>query len=357
MRTRWWSRRTRGMFTGPRSVFSLLCLLSVGLGVLRAVEPRWSPLGLQVGPLVAGGLLLSRHYVRGLIAVVAVVIAVAGMSGRLYRWDIPAILAPLLVAVVGHELARRRDRLGLPAMRSDEMLVELRDRLRAQGEIPLLPPGWQVEVSLRSAGGAAFAGDFVTSSLTNHRPGAGRLELSLVDVSGKGVAAGTRALLLSGALGGLIGAVEPERFLVEANRYLLRQDWPEGFATAVHVTLDLDTGEYALESAGHPPAVHFEAGSGQWRVSEVHGPLLGVFPEVSFVRGTGVLGQGDALLIYTDGLVEAPGRDIDVGLDRLLGAAERLVPRGGFGGGAERLVDEVAGGALDDRGLVLVWRS
>ena len=30
-------------------------------------------------------------------------------------------------------------------------------------------------------------------------------------------------------------------------------------------------------------------------------------------------------MLYTDGLVEAPGRDIDAGIDRLLGEATRLV--------------------------------
>ncbi len=86
------------------------------------------------------------------------------------------------------------------------------------------------------------------------------------------------------------------------------------------------------------------------------GPLLGVLPDVFYTRGRGVLGPGDALLLYTDGLIEVPGRDIEVGLDRLLGASERLVARGGFAGSAQRLVDEVAGAALDDRALVLVWR-
>jgi len=333
----------------------VLCVAVVLIGVARLVDPRWSPFALQVGPLVAAGSLLPRHYVRQLIAAVSVTVGCDVLLGGVSLTDTPSLVVVALVAVAAHVAAPRRDRLGMPAMRTEAMLVELRDLLRAQGEIPELPPTWQVEVSLRSAGGAAFAGDFVSSSVTQSN-GASRLELSLVDVSGKGVEAGTRALLLSGALGGLLGAVPPERFLMEANRYLLRQDWPEGFATALHVTLDLKSGEYALESAGHPPAVHFEAGSGQWRVSQVEGPLLGVLPDVSYVQGRGMLGPGDALLLYTDGLVEVPGRDIEVGLDRLLGAAERLVLRG-FGGGAERLVDEVAAGALDDRALLLVWRT
>ena len=61
----------------------------------------------------------------------------------------------------------------------------------------------------------------------------------MVDVSGKGEEAGTRALLLSGAFGGLLGALPPAEFLPAANDYLLRQDWDEGFATAVHLSLDL----------------------------------------------------------------------------------------------------------------------
>ena len=67
-------------------------------------------------------------------------------------------------------------------------------------------------------------------------------EVVLVDVSGKGVQAGTRSLLLSGALGGLLGEQEPNRFLTAANNYLLRQNWDEGFATAVGIDVDIRSG-------------------------------------------------------------------------------------------------------------------
>ena len=96
-----------------------------------------------------------------------------------------------------------------------------------------------------------FAGDFVVATYLEDDE---RLELVVVDVSGKGDQAGTRALQLSGAFGGLLGSVGPEMFLASANDYLLRQDWVEGFATAVHLSLLLDTGEYEVRSAGHPPA-------------------------------------------------------------------------------------------------------
>jgi serine phosphatase RsbU (regulator of sigma subunit) len=64
---------------------------------------------------------------------------------------------------------------------------------------------------------------------------------------------------------------------------------------------------------------------------------------------------GDALLLYTDGLVESPNRDIAFGIDKLLGEAERLVQHG-FAGGAERLVDSV-NTETDDRALLLLYRT
>jgi hypothetical protein len=46
-----------------------------------------------------------------------------------------------------------------------------------------------------------------------------------------------------------------------------------------------------------------------------------------------------------------------VGVDRLLGAAERLVPRGDYRGGAALLVSDVPTSRSDDRAVVLLWRS
>jgi hypothetical protein len=63
-------------------------------------------------------------------------------------------------------------------------------------------------------------------------------------------------------------------------------------------------------------------------------------------------------MLYTDGLVEAPGRDIYAGTDRLLGEAERLLTSG-FRTGAPALVAAMqqAIGGSDDRALLLLWRT
>lgn len=261
----------------------------------------------------------------------------------------------LLVLVIGVLAAlafvRSRDRLGLQGAASDLMLVDLRDRLVAHGRIPSLPAPWRVDSVVRSAYAEAFSGDFVVASRTGNL-----LEIVLVDVSGKGQDAGVRSLLLSGAFGGLLGTMPPERFLPAANSYLLSQDWPEGFATAVHLTVRLDTGAFTVTTAGHPPAVHLHAGSGLIEPLDTSGgPALGIVEAPCFPVHRGVVEHGDTIMLYTDGLVESPGSDVELGIDRLMGEAERFVAT--RSGGAAAVLDGVRAGDNDDRALILVHRD
>ncbi|HSF27307.1 MAG TPA: PP2C family protein-serine/threonine phosphatase [Actinomycetes bacterium] len=329
-----------------------LTLASVGLCWAGTAWPRLFPESTLALVVLAGGLMLRRRSLLLLHVVVAATLAYA-VVGR-PSVGIGSVGVVVVTGAAVLVLSRTRTRLGVPGTSGETMLVDLRDRLRQQGEMPPLPAGWHAEIVLRPAGGDSFSGDFLVAS----RPGDGAtLEVGLVDVSGKGRSAGTRALLLSGAFGGLLGSMAPGGFLQAANSYLLRQDWDEGFATAVHVVVDLASGEYVVRSAGHPPIAQFAAGSGRWRLRDAaRGPALGVIPGATYLGETGRLGRGDALLLYTDGLVEVPGRDLSLGIDRLLGHAERLVTRG-FRHGARTLIDSVASGRSDDRALVLIWRT
>ena len=334
-----------------------LGLLSLLAGSITAGGILWSrniftPSLLAI-VLLFGGLLVSRRSMLKLAVVVAGCLAgyityIVNVPARSPSRPFGLVVVAVLAFFVAYEFARSRDETGMAGVRADSMLVELRKRLELQGRVPHLPVHWHAESVVKPAGGGPFAGDFVVSHAED-----GRLEVVLVDVSGKGVDAGTRSLLLSGALGGLLGH---EEFLAAANSYLVRQDWDEGFATAAHLVVDLHSGGYRLASAGHPPVAHFDAGSGRWSLLEAQGPALGLLPGSSYDVSTGTLRPGDAVLLYTDGLVEVPGRDLDVGIDKLLGEAERLVTRG-FAGGGEVLVNRVSAGSSDDRGLVLIWRS
>jgi hypothetical protein len=348
---RWTARRIRRLREAEATWSIVLIAVAAVMTISLIRLPDRLPLTMLTIPLVIGILTLSVRRVIALVlvTVVGMTCVVAATSTGVSR--VGPMFVVLTVAVIGLLAARGRVQLGVASPRGASMLIDLRDRLRSQSELPELPRSWYAEAVVRSAGGASFAGDFIVAAKTHEQS---KLEVAVVDVSGKGVGAGTRALMLSGALGGLLGALESPEFLPAANAYLMRQEWGEGFATAIHLVLDLETGVFELRRAGHPPAVQFHAGSGRWRVHGSEGPILGLIPQARFDLCRGRLLPGDALLLYTDGLVETPQRDISLGIDKLVGEAERLVPRG-FDGGASRLVDRIDS-QHDDRALVLLHR-
>jgi hypothetical protein len=329
---------------------TVLVVLTVALALAVWVLTEWAPLNVLIVPMVLGSLVLGPRQLPWFVVFVLLLLAVLVPQQPVINERIAVTV--LVVFTIGFIIllsSFRRSRLGVAGLRGESMLVDLRDRILKQGRIPPLPDTWHVGSELRSAGGSAFAGDFVVAARHDDR-----LDVAVVDVSGKGEGAGTRALLLSGALGGLLRALPPEDFLAAANDFLLGQDWDEGFASAVHLSLDLTTGQYAIRSAGHPPAALRAAGSGRWSVLEAEGPVLGLIEDIRYDSVEGVMKSGDAMLLYTDGMVETADRDIMLGVDRMLGQAERLL-RGDFEGGATRLI-EALGSRNDDRALLLVHR-
>jgi hypothetical protein len=330
-----------------------LVLLVVALALAAYLWPAYVPLTTLVLPLLFGSLFLGPRELPWFVvfSLVAVVVLLPSRS-EITVLTGAAVLVLFAAGFVILLTSFRRSRLGVGGYQGESMLVDLRDRIQGQGGNPVLPAGWHAESALRSAGGTPFAGDFVVTA----RPHRGRrLEVAVVDVSGKGAAAGTRALLLSGALGGLLAAIPPKDFLVAANDYLLQQNWEEGFATAVHMSLDMESGHFEIRSAGHPPPAQRAAGSGRWTVHRAEGPALGLVEDAEFPCVHGTVRSGDAILLYTDGMVESRSRDISLGIDRMIGQAEVLL-RGSFEDGARRLIDQL-GSRSDDRALLLIHRD
>jgi len=347
-----WRPALRRIGISPQLVvWILLAALSVVMTYAIVVWSGWWPPSMLVLVILLGGYALRLKGALALTVLVGLeLLALDLFDLALVRPGVS--LAYLGVAAATLGFVRSRDRLGLQGVPGDLMIVDLRDRLSAHGRIPQLPGGWTVDSVLRSANGEAFSGDFVVAS----RDEGGRmLEIVLVDVSGKGQEAGVRSLLLSGAFGGLLGAMSREDFLPAANDYVLSQGWDEGFATAAHLAVDLESGEYWITTAGHPPAVHLRAGSGRLQILDSIGaPALGIIPSPRFSPLRGQLEPGDTLILYTDGIVETPGSDVDLGIDRLMGVVERVVSAGR--GDAVAVLDAMRAGESDDRALVLVQR-
>jgi len=149
----------RQLITGNRRLALVLAVVTAVISVAAVnVSESWFSPGLLILPVLAGGLLLWPRALRILFVLIA--------AGLLY--DVledragPGLIATIVVtAIVADVLARTREKVGMLGLRGETMLIELRDRLRAQGTLPELPEGWGSVSVLRPAGGSSFGGDFL----------------------------------------------------------------------------------------------------------------------------------------------------------------------------------------------------
>ena len=349
-------QRVEGWRTGSRGsqAFLLLVLLSlvalaVAVGALARVI---MPVSLWFLFLMVGTMLLRF---LPLVVLVTVLLGVSVWTSAEASFATASRTSALLIFAVATVLAlyqSSRQRSGLPMALSEAVLTQLRDRLQRQGVVPPLSEGWRSQSATITANGPSYAGDFLVADLREGR----WLEMALVDVCGKGTSVGPQALQFAGALGGLIGALPPAQLMAAANNFLLRQESDESLATAVHIKVDLVTGDYTITSAGHPPALHWHLGQRGWSVDNARGMALGVIEEADFTPSHGRLHPGEALMFYTDGVIETAGRDLDDGIDWLREVALQAVDARGFTGMPKRVLKKVPRGD-DDRAMLVLERQ
>ncbi len=336
----------------PQSQLLTLVALLLGVGlsfVVSVVDYTLMPLTTYYVWLLLGMLLLRfRPLVTLTTVVVSAQVCAVLLDPPMTVVRITALIA-LFISVALIVFASSRQQSGLPGPMGEALLTDLRDRLQSQGSIPELPAGWHSHSSMIAASGIGYGGDFIVAHCSEDRT---QLEVILVDVTGKGVSAASRALQFGGALGGLIGALPPQGLFAAANDFLLRQDSENTFATAVHVVIDLETGVYQLSSAGHPPAMVWSSADRTWTQDRAHGTALGILARPEMEMSTGKLLPGDALMFYTDGVVERRHESLDKGLAWLEEEAARAVSSG-FAGAADRIISEVDIDD-DDRAVLII---
>ncbi|MFE7651311.1 SpoIIE family protein phosphatase [Streptomyces bottropensis] len=164
----------------------------------------------------------------------------------------------------------------------------------------------------------------------------GRVALAVGDVVGHGVRASATMGRLRSAVRTLADAdFPPDELLTRLDDLVIRLDREEGpdargqteeasgevGATCLYAVYDPVAGHCDLARAGHPPPLLMTP-DGTVRVLDLPaGPPLGL-GGLPFEATRIDMAEGSVLALYTDGLIEAPGRDVDVGLD-LLGEALR----------------------------------
>ncbi|MCF3962849.1 SpoIIE family protein phosphatase [Streptomyces fuscigenes] len=121
-----------------------------------------------------------------------------------------------------------------------------------------------------------------------------------------------------------VGAT-PADVLAGTNRLLTDLD-PGLFTSCVYVHLDFTVRRARLSSAGHPPPLLRLPDGRTELVGVPPGLLLGIDPDVRYPAREFPLPPGCVLALYTDGLVEAPGVDLDDATAALAGLLESTDP-------------------------------
>ncbi|MFE0256251.1 SpoIIE family protein phosphatase [Streptomyces sp. NPDC059010] len=168
-------------------------------------------------------------------------------------------------------------------------------------------------------------------------PGA-RVALVVGDVVGHGLhAAATMGRLRTAVHNFSTLDIPPDELLGHLDELVVRIDQDEGDgeaapvtgATCLYAVYDPSSGLCTLSRAGHlePALVHPD---GDVEFPAVPGgPPLGLGGSLPFEATELRLSEGSGLVLYTDGLVEDHGRDIDEGLELLRGALAAAPPTQG----------------------------
>ena len=146
----------------------------------------------------------------------------------------------------------------------------------------------------------------------------GRTAFVLADVCGKGVGS---ALMMAG-LQATIRAewdsrLAPEVFLQRVNRLFQRSTRPEHYATLFFGIYEEPGRRLRWVNCGHLEPILARADGGVDRLAPT-GTVVGAFPDVTFQSAETVLNPGDLMLLFSDGVIEAPYGDEDFGDERLV---------------------------------------
>lgn len=215
-----------------------------------------------------------------------------------------------------------------------------------------------VDVHAVSHPARAFTGDFYFT----HRSG-GRLWLAVGDVAGKGIEAAVVMAMIQEELEHRIVSCantncDPAVTMTRLDLFLRNLLPANKFATVVIAQIH-DDGSLVVANAGHPPLL-IARRDGSIESIDSTGPVVGLLPAPEWRSVTTPFRRGDALLAYTDGLIEARSSDDEeFGIDRLrtiFASAARRRRASEIGGEVAASVSSHSGSRRDDDLTIIVAR-
>ena len=171
------------------------------------------------------------------------------------------------------------------------------------------------------------------------------------DVSGKDVPAAMLASLIQGSVRATAwtrSAAEHNHATGQLNQLLCERASQERFASLFWGYFDMRSGLLHYVNCGHCAPLLFRARQGVVRLCD-GGPVLGLLPNAGFEQGVERLEQGDVLVLYSDGIVEAADSSgEEFGEHRLIAAIQSSLA-GGPDAIRDRILQEVRAFTASDR--------
>jgi serine phosphatase RsbU (regulator of sigma subunit) len=153
----------------------------------------------------------------------------------------------------------------------------------------------------------------------------GHIALVVGDAAGHGLQAAALMTQMRNALRAhLFDSFGPSESIAKLSSFIATQE-PEAFATIICVEIDPATGETIWASAGHPAPILLNREGVSVHLRGKPAPPIGSADPQSLrlpIEHPVVLKPGDRLVMFTDGLFERRGVDIEIGLTHLMITAE-----------------------------------
>jgi len=329
--------------------YVIMALTALALWLLWRDRSRFEP---RVARLLAGAMLMM------ILAELAFTLYVDVYGALNFLGHYLALVALMMVysAIIDTALVRPFDLIFLELQQRVQAEHDIADKL--QSAMLLAPPSagcLEMGTAYVSAEGLArVGGDFYDL----FKPVSGSVAFIVGDVCGKGIEAATSTTMVRTTLRSFAyGGAGPSQVLGRANESLCHQFESDKFATVIYGAVDSATGTLRIASAGHPDPVLCRAGTAAELVIP-RNPPLSVIQDHEFEATEVCLQDGDHLILFTDGLLDAGWREEAFGSERVLAEAQcatNLSPKE-IADALMAAVETHAGDALDDDVAIVVLR-
>lgn len=267
------------------------------------VNPRGRPRYGRIIKTLFWSLVMKLTPARRVLVIIACVLLFG--SGVQFKWkggefdfNFTFVSVLILLLLLALELADK-----VTMKRDLEIAREIQTWL-----VPSSPPSVaNAEVAFASRPQNSVAGDYYDAFFpTADGAHGGKLLLVIADVAGKSIPAALLMATLQASLRTIAGEGAPLLDLVvRLNRYASAHSLDgRRFTTAVIAEYDPETRRVLYVNAGHNPPIVRRTG-GVTEALEAGGLPLGIDADATYQTGEVTLQRGEAMILYTDGVVEA----------------------------------------------------